>query len=75
MLVTQTLRKSLQYHPLPTYGDGTAIPTNYLELLLKIAEESQVLLKWEAGDLVLLDVSSLLDPSFLRLGVLRAYRN
>ncbi|KAH8661684.1 hypothetical protein BGZ60DRAFT_413717 [Tricladium varicosporioides] len=43
------------YHPLPTYGDGTRIPTKYLELALLIAEESQVLVKWEEGDIVLLD--------------------
>ncbi|TVY81454.1 Clavaminate synthase-like protein [Lachnellula suecica] len=43
------------YHPLPTYGDGTVIPTRYLELALEIAEASQVLVKWEKGDVVLLD--------------------
>ncbi|TVY20316.1 Clavaminate synthase-like protein [Lachnellula arida] len=43
------------YHPLPTYGDGSPIPTKYLELALSIAETSQVLIKWTPGDLILLD--------------------
>ena len=45
------------YHPLPTYGDGSIIPIKYLELALSIAEKSQVLVEWEKGDVVLLDVS------------------
>ncbi|KAF8866243.1 Clavaminate synthase-like protein [Acephala macrosclerotiorum] len=43
------------YHPLPTYGDGSPIPTQYLEKALAAAEDLQVLVKWEAGDIVLLD--------------------
>ncbi|KAK2598413.1 hypothetical protein N8I77_011833 [Diaporthe amygdali] len=43
------------YHPPPLYGDGTVIESNYLDLALSIAESSQVLLKWEQGDVVLLD--------------------
>lgn len=34
------------------------IESKYLDLALSIAEGSQVLLKWEQGDVVLLDVSS-----------------
>lgn len=45
------------YHPPPLYGDGTTIETKYLELALQIAESSQVMIKWEQGDIVLLDVS------------------
>ncbi|KAJ5893243.1 Clavaminate synthase-like protein [Penicillium taxi] len=44
------------HHPLPTYGDGSRIPTEYLELALKLAESSQVSLSWQPGDVVLLDV-------------------
>ncbi|KAF7557798.1 hypothetical protein G7Z17_g406 [Cylindrodendrum hubeiense] len=43
------------YHPPPKYGDGEDIEKKYLDLALSIAESSQVLVKWEQGDLVLLD--------------------
>ncbi|KAH7110899.1 hypothetical protein B0J11DRAFT_599202 [Dendryphion nanum] len=43
------------YHPLPTYGDGSPIATADLELALNLAEDSQVDVHWEKGDLVLLD--------------------
>ncbi|KAF2791864.1 Clavaminate synthase-like protein [Melanomma pulvis-pyrius CBS 109.77] len=43
------------YHPPPTYGDGTVIENEYLELALNIAEEMQVDVEWEEGDVVLLD--------------------
>ncbi|KAF2680762.1 Clavaminate synthase-like protein [Lentithecium fluviatile CBS 122367] len=43
------------YHPLPTYGDGLPISTDDLELALNIAEEMQVDVHWEQGDIVLLD--------------------
>ncbi|KUI72472.1 hypothetical protein VM1G_07564 [Cytospora mali] len=43
------------YHPPPLYGDGTIIESHYLDLALAIAESSQVLVKWEQGDVVLLD--------------------
>lgn len=43
------------YHPLPTYGDGSAIDTEHLELALNIAEDMQVDVEWQKGDLVLLD--------------------
>lgn len=33
------------------------IESKYLDLALSIAESSQVLMKWEQGDVVLLDVS------------------
>ncbi|KAH7124379.1 hypothetical protein EDB81DRAFT_664877, partial [Dactylonectria macrodidyma] len=45
------------YHPPPKYGDGEQIENKYLNLALSIAESSQVLVKWEQGDLVLLDMS------------------
>lgn len=45
------------YHPLPTYGDGEVIETEYLELALSIAEDLQVDVEWKEGDVVLLDVS------------------
>ncbi|KAI0973182.1 hypothetical protein F4678DRAFT_40667 [Xylaria arbuscula] len=43
------------YHPPPEYGDGTPIGKEYLDLALSIAEESQVLVDWHQGDMVLLD--------------------
>lgn len=43
------------YHPLPTYGDGSPIETADLELALSIAEDMQVDIKWQKGDIVLLD--------------------
>ncbi|KAI0541583.1 hypothetical protein GGR58DRAFT_498084 [Xylaria digitata] len=49
------------YHPPPEYGDGTPIEKEYLNLALSIAEESQVLVAWQKGDMVLLDVSRNLD--------------
>lgn len=43
------------YHPLPTYGDGSPIETADLELALSIAEDMQVDIIWQQGDVVLLD--------------------
>ncbi|KAI0418619.1 hypothetical protein F5X98DRAFT_386092 [Xylaria grammica] len=43
------------YHPPPEYGDGSPIEKEYLDLALSIAEESQVLVSWQNGDMVLLD--------------------
>ncbi|KAH8657864.1 hypothetical protein BX600DRAFT_60604 [Xylariales sp. PMI_506] len=43
------------YHPPPLYGDGTKIENKYLDLALSLAESSQVLVKWQKGDLVLID--------------------
>ncbi|OHF01000.1 hypothetical protein CORC01_03828 [Colletotrichum orchidophilum] len=43
------------YHPPPTYGDGTPIDVEDLDLLLKLAEDGAVDVEWEQGDLVLLD--------------------
>jgi hypothetical protein len=43
------------YHPLPTYGDGSSIEAADLELALSIAEDMQVDITWQKGDIVLLD--------------------
>jgi len=43
------------YHPLPTYGDGSPIETADLELALSVAEDMQVDIVWQRGDVVLLD--------------------
>ncbi|PVH95663.1 Clavaminate synthase-like protein [Periconia macrospinosa] len=43
------------YHPPPLYGDGTQISTDDLELALTIAEDMQVDVYWQRGDVVLLD--------------------
>lgn len=44
------------YHPPPEYGDGTPIEKEYLDLALSLAESLQVLIEWQVGDIVLLDV-------------------
>jgi hypothetical protein len=38
-----------------TYGDGTPIPTQYLERLLEISEEIGFLVPWQEGDVALVD--------------------
>ncbi|KAK1988191.1 hypothetical protein LZ30DRAFT_578727 [Colletotrichum cereale] len=43
------------YHPPPTYGDGTPIDVEDLDLLLQLAEDGAVDVEWEKGDVVLLD--------------------
>lgn len=45
------------YHPLPLFGDGSAIETTSLERADRIVEETRILLKWQQGDVVLFDVS------------------
>lgn len=47
------------YPPPPLYGDGTVIESHYLNLALSIAEASQVLVEWQQGDVILLDVGCL----------------
>ncbi|KAI1843255.1 hypothetical protein JX265_012172 [Neoarthrinium moseri] len=44
------------YHPPPLYGDGSKIENQYLDLALSLAESLQVPVKWQKGDIVLLDV-------------------
>ncbi|KAH7024775.1 uncharacterized protein B0I36DRAFT_251075 [Microdochium trichocladiopsis] len=43
------------YHPPPEYGDGSPIEKKYLDLALLLAEQAQVVVDWEQGDIVLLD--------------------
>ncbi|GAA5915368.1 hypothetical protein JCM6882_000234 [Rhodosporidiobolus microsporus] len=43
------------YHHLPTYGDGTPIPTKYLERLLEMVYDVQAYVKYELGDVLLMD--------------------
>ena len=38
-----------------TLGDGSVVPTEAIESCIQIAEEEAVDLKWEAGDVVVLD--------------------
>ena len=38
-----------------TLGDGSAVPRQAIESCIQIAEEEAVDLKWEAGDVVVLD--------------------
>jgi hypothetical protein len=51
------------YHPLPLYGNGEAIETEYLELALNIAESLQVDVDWQKGDIVIIDVSLAVSES------------
>ncbi|KAK6957278.1 hypothetical protein Daesc_000060 [Daldinia eschscholtzii] len=50
------------YHPPPEYGDGTPIEKEYLDLALSLAESLQVLVKWQLGDIVLLDTLAMIKP-------------
>lgn len=43
------------YHYLPTYGDGSAIPTHYLEKLIEVINDARILVKWQVGDVLVLD--------------------
>ncbi|GAA5926638.1 uncharacterized protein JCM15063_000328 [Sporobolomyces koalae] len=43
------------FHHVPTYGDGTKIPREYLEKTLELIEELRVLIPWQQGDVLLLD--------------------
>ncbi|KAF7562743.1 hypothetical protein G7046_g1398 [Stylonectria norvegica] len=43
------------YHPPPTFGDGSAIKVEDLDLLLDLATEGAFDVEWEKGDIVLLD--------------------
>lgn len=56
------------YHPPPEYGDGTPIEKDYLDLALALAESLQVFVKWQEGDVVLLDVRSLFPILGIDLG-------
>ncbi|OKL61421.1 hypothetical protein UA08_03687 [Talaromyces atroroseus] len=38
-----------------TYGDGSAIPERYLDVLLRVTEETRVLHKWQRGDVLVYD--------------------
>jgi len=42
-------------YKLPAYGDGTPIPTKYLDVVLRITEEIRVLHKWQKGDVLVFD--------------------
>jgi alpha-ketoglutarate-dependent taurine dioxygenase len=39
----------------PKYGDGSEIPTKYLDVLLRVTDETRVLHKWHKGDVVVFD--------------------
>lgn len=41
-----------------TYGDGSAIPEKYLDVLLRVTLETRVLHKWQRGDVLVYDNSS-----------------
>ena len=43
------------YHLPTTYGDGTNIPREYIERLLKISDEIGFLVPWQEGDVALID--------------------
>ncbi|BGP20132.1 hypothetical protein JCM10213_000784 [Rhodosporidiobolus nylandii] len=43
------------YHHLPTYGDGTPIPTHHLKKLIATVVGLQVRVKWQKGDVLLMD--------------------
>ncbi|BGP45068.1 hypothetical protein JCM10450v2_000885 [Rhodotorula kratochvilovae] len=43
------------YHPIPLYGDGTSIAVSDLEIANQIIEETKAVVKWEQGDVLILD--------------------
>ncbi|GAA5900967.1 hypothetical protein JCM8208_007577 [Rhodotorula glutinis] len=43
------------FHHLPTYGDGSAIPHEYLQLCADLINETRVLIDWRVGDVLVLD--------------------
>jgi hypothetical protein len=45
------------YHPVPLYGDGSPIDLRHLEQAARIVDETRSLVKWENGDVLVLDVS------------------
>ncbi|GAA5863625.1 hypothetical protein JCM8547_003672 [Rhodosporidiobolus lusitaniae] len=49
------LGKDGAYHPPPLFGDGTPIPREYLEKLVEIIYDVRVLVKYELGDVLILD--------------------
>ncbi|KAF1847346.1 taud/tfda taurine catabolism dioxygenase [Cucurbitaria berberidis CBS 394.84] len=44
-----------KYHLPTTYGDGSPIPTEYLERLLEISDEIGFLVPWQEGDVALIN--------------------
>jgi len=44
------------FHPLPLYGDGTTIDPADIEFADQIVNETRVLVPWQQGDMVILDV-------------------
>jgi alpha-ketoglutarate-dependent taurine dioxygenase len=38
-----------------SYGDGSRIPERYLDVLLRVTEETRVLHKWQRGDVLVYD--------------------
>jgi len=51
------------YHPVPLYGDGSSIDLEDLDKAANIVRETRVLIKWEDGDVLVLDVSSSIEKS------------
>lgn len=45
------------FHPVPLYGDGSPIDLEDLDKAAHIVNETRVLVKWEDGDVLILDVS------------------
>ncbi|GJN91803.1 hypothetical protein Rhopal_004826-T1 [Rhodotorula paludigena] len=43
------------YHPIPYYGDGTTIDVADLEIANQIIEETKADVKWQQGDVLILD--------------------
>jgi hypothetical protein len=44
-------------HPLSPYGDGSSINLDHLDKTAKTVQETWFLVKWENGDVLILDVS------------------
>jgi hypothetical protein len=57
------LGKDGAYHPVPLYGDGSPINLEDLDQAANIVNETRSLVKWEEGDVLILDVSSSIEQS------------
>lgn len=44
-----------KYHLPTTYGDGSPIPTAYLDWLLGLSDELSFLVPWQPGDVAIID--------------------
>lgn len=66
-----------KYHLPTTYGDGSPIPTKYLDRLLELSDEIGFLVPWQEGDVALIDNYSVQvrDPHTCRASCRNAHKS